>query len=77
MKRKILAIVLTGLFFIGLLGIINTNPTNQEKNIRILQNTNAKVAEPVNCLVGGFTECPLWPEISGLPPGGGWYVLYQ
>jgi len=62
MKRKILAIALTGMFTLGLIASINTNKTNQEKNIEILQ--NSKADEPVNCTYPGDEDCPLWPDVE-------------
>ncbi|MFO7827780.1 MAG: hypothetical protein R6V23_04085 [Bacteroidales bacterium] len=76
MKRKILAITLTGLFSFGLLGIINNNPTNQEKNIEILQKSYADdqyPGDPVNCALGGDDPCPFWPTIDP----DDWKVYYQ
>ncbi|MFP4019944.1 MAG: hypothetical protein ACLFUH_11915 [Bacteroidales bacterium] len=81
MKRKVLAITLTGLFSIGLLGIINNNPTNQEKNIQIIQASYAQEddggddddpGEPVNCIWQGDETCPFWPEEDP----GNWTVYY-
>jgi len=73
MKRKILGIALTGLFIIGMIATVNTNQTNQEKNIDILMNSKANqtLEKPaVNCLLGGTQACPLWSNIEGP-----WYVV--
>lgn len=74
MKRKVLGILLTGLFIVGMIATVNINQTNQEKNIEILTNSKAKQAEglekPVNCLLGGTQPCPLWSDIPGP-----WYVV--
>jgi len=61
MKRKILALALTSMFTLGLIASINTNKTNQEKNIKILQNSNAK---SYNCTLDGSLNCPLYPDYN-------------
>ena len=61
MKKKVLGIVLVSLFSMGLIGTVNTNQTNQKKNVEILQNSKAEV---VNCLFGGPYECELWPDVA-------------
>jgi hypothetical protein len=74
MKRKILALALTGMFTLGLIASINTNKTNQEKNIEILQNSKASIPS-INCTLDGSTTCPLWPD--GPEYGDDWRVHHS
>lgn len=69
MKRKIIAITLSGLFFLGMFVTIDKNQTNQDKNMKILKEADAKT---VNCLLGGMDPCNLWPNI-----GEEWNNIYQ
>ncbi len=65
MKRKILTIALTGIFVLGLIASINTNQTNQEKNIEILQNSHADMSpDKVGCSFPGNENCPLFPDYN-------------
>jgi len=65
MKRKILTIALTGIFVLGLIASINTNQTNQEKNIEILQNSHAEMGpDKVGCTFPGRKNCPNFPDYN-------------